>query len=498
MGQLRARISTSVAAVAIVVLGLTVSLPVEAAAPAPFLVGAAASSADPEGSYEGICIGGYGAFCTRPMTEVRDPLFARAIAITGEGGEGDTLIVVTTTATGLFSQYKSHWGEVGATDIRRIVAERTGVPAGNIIVQSDHSHAAPDTIGIWGGVTVAYMERLRDAAVDAAVTAFEEREPAVVSVGTADGPPLKTSYDRPPTNMADDELRVLFAEDRSGRAVATLLNYSPHATVLGSSNRGGASGDWTAWAAEELEFAHGGVGVAAIGAIGATDWNKVGATEEEREAEARHRIRRLVSEAYAGRQAVGGDEVAVRTTLLREPLAAPVLTANLLPGIPSPGVGVADGAVSMERATTPPALTGLAVGTYASAARVGDVLLSAFPGEAFPQLQAALVDGVEARAHFVIGAANDFLGYMAAGEDTYLQALENGTLFLAGCPDSDLRKALGRQGGCNDHWTLMVSPTIGRHTLCTVQAAAEEIGFDVAGQEAACPILTALDTPEED
>jgi hypothetical protein len=465
---------------------------------APFLVGAAATSADPEAPYDDICLGGYGSWCGMPMTDILHPLFARGLAVTGEEGEGETLVVVTVTAAGLFAAYKPEWGEVGAQAIRQGIAERTGLTASDVILQSDHSHASPDTIGIWGGVTVAYMEQLRDAAIDAGVRAVEARQPAEISVATVEGPPLRTLYDGPPTDRADLDFRVLFADAPDGERIATFVNYSPHATVLG--NTGGlASGDWPAIAAEIVEDRGWGTGVATVGAIGATDWEERGSGVKN-EQEARARIQRLLDEAEEARVAVDGDEVAVTSTFIREPLAQPILLANLLPPVPGEPAGQ-DGTLSIERSFAPPWLTGPVMGTVVSTARVGDVLLWSNPGEAFPQMQFRIRDGVEARAHFPIGAANDFLGYMTDDPDAYRQAFEAGTVFyLAGCPDRDLRGAVGLEDGCNDHWTLMVSPTIGSHVTCTTQDAAEGLGFEVddGSRQAACPALTASDQAEAD
>jgi hypothetical protein len=463
-----------------------------------FLVGAAAVSADPEAPYDGMCLGGYGAFCGMPMQDILHPLFARALAITGEQGEGDTLVVVTVTAVGLFADYKPEWGEVGAQAIRERIAERTGLAPSNVVLQSDHSHASPDTIGIWGGVTVEYMEQLRDAAVAAGVQAVEAREPADLTVATVEGPPLRTLYDAPPTDVADLDFRVLYADAPDGRRVATFVNYSPHATVLGNT-RGRASGDWPAIAAEMVETRDGGTGVATIGAIGATDWEERGSGVKT-EAEARERLTRLLDEAEQARVPVGSDEVAVRATFIREVLAQPILALNLLPTIPGELAGQ-DGSVSIQRATTPPWLTGAVMGTVVSTARVGDVLLWSNPGEAFPQMQFRVRDGVDALAHFPIGAANDFLGYQTDDLATYRQAFEAGTaLYLVGCPDRELRRTLGFDDGCNDHWTLMVSPTIGTHVVCSTQSAAEQFGFvvDPDTRNSRCPALTATDQQEAD
>ncbi|HEX8648244.1 MAG TPA: hypothetical protein VF715_15225, partial [Thermoleophilaceae bacterium] len=46
---------------------------------------------------------------------------------------------------------------------------------------------------------------------------------------------------------------------------------------------------------------------------------------------------------------------------------------------------------------------------------------------------------------------------------------------------------------CPDHWTLMVSPTIGTHVACTIQDAGEALGFEVRTRDPECAALTAAD-----
>src|SRR3712207_7192650 len=43
---------------------------------------------------------------------------------------------------------------------RRVAADVPGLPADHILIASDHSHSAPDTIGAWGGVDEAYFAHI--------------------------------------------------------------------------------------------------------------------------------------------------------------------------------------------------------------------------------------------------------------------------------------------------------------------------------------------------
>ena len=496
-------------------LGLVAAIAVsptaaDAAGSAPFLVGAAKASTDPVPGTdetplaERICIGGYDIQCGRFMKAVKDPMFARAVAITGDGGSGDTAIIITTTSVGLFVAYKSATegghGETGIYDIRQRIAEQIGtIDATDVVIQSDHSHAGPDVIGIWGGVPTSYMELQRDRIVAAAVAAYAARVPATIRVASVAGTefPTESSYSTGPNAGHDDEFRIMVADAVSGGRIWTMVNYSPHATVLGSSNEFGTSPDWPAWASAEAERRYGGMGMGAVGAIGSMDWRKDG-NETERVTEARTRLNFFMSQtepllSQVSAQ-VSGSTVKVQSTFLREQLTQPILTANYAPGVLSL-FGQAD--VRIDRAVTAPWLSGTVLGTYAGAVRVGDVFMALAPGEAFPRMNDILrAPGfIDAKDHFFIGAANDFLGYMTDGLDSYQQSATEGFFYLGGCPEEQFYDGAEQSydGACPDHWTLMVSPTMGTHALCTIHAAAATLGFTTGPEREGCAALTAGD-----
>jgi hypothetical protein len=473
--------------------------PAAAAKPKPpkrgpgFEVGAAKALANPpEG--QRLCLGGYGG-CPdgggRTMTGIGDDLYARALAV-GRGEDG--LVVVHTTNIGFFAAYKS--AGLGIYHLRQEVAQRTGLPADQVIVQADHSHSAPDTIGIWGGVPVGYLSQMQGAAVDAAVRAWQSREPAHVFVGTADGPGVTSSYRNPPNVGTDDEFRLLWATAKDdGARIATLSNYSPHATVQKSDNKL-ASGDWPEWAAQIAEERFGGTGLGGVGTLGREDFGAQGEDNAAREADARGRLARMIDAATArGRPLRARDGLGVRSTFVTEPLGQPILALNLLPE------GTVDGGgydVSIDRATGPPWLTGAMVGTYAGAARIGDVFLGLSPGEPFPQIQRYLRDegGITgAGTHFHLGATNDFLGYMVRPIEDYPQVFQEGAGYLIGYPEEEVfsRTAIPYDEACTDHWTLMVSPTIGSHVACTIQEAGLALGFEAGTRDPACDGLTRAD-----
>lgn len=185
----------------------------------------------------------------------------------------------------------------------------------------------------------------------------------------------------------------------------------------------------------------------------------------------------------------------MRSTFIREPLAQPILALNQLPeGSVNPG----GYDLSIDRSTSSPFNDGATVGTYAGAARIGNVFFGMSPGEPFPQIQFYLREqgGVTGAAvHFHLGAANDFLGYMVRPVGDYVQTFGEGAGFLLGCPEEEVFAATGTayDPACPDHWTLMVSPTIGTHVACTIQEAAVVLRFGARGRDENCASTTVGD-----
>src|SRR5437899_10763673 len=109
------------------------------------------------------------------------------------------------------------------------------------------------------------------------------------------------------------------------------------------------------------------------------------------------------------------------------------------------------------RSTTPPWITGGVVGTFVSAHRIGDVLLTAAPGEAYPDIRFGVQQSISGvQSFFTFGLANDQLGYLIA-------------------PMSEYPWITGSSPG-NDNALFNVSAQYGDHVMCTQTAVAEALG----------------------
>ena len=219
-------------------------------------------------------LGGYG-FGANPVTGSRpaDGILGRGAAVTAFAvSDGrSSLAVADMELQGWFTATKD--GPLGIVDMRKEVERRTGgaLKASQVVVQSDHSHSGVDAIGVWGGMPFAYRKYIFDRTVEAIVDAHRSMRPGILYYGTAPGRDLLSNqFDYDAANkVVDSDVRVLQARSASGRPLATLLNFSAHATVLGSSNKK-VSGDWVQAANPLLREVFGGESATVVGTLGRT------------------------------------------------------------------------------------------------------------------------------------------------------------------------------------------------------------------------------------
>ena len=139
------------------------------------------------------------------------------------------------------------------------------------MIQSDHSHSGPDALGVWGGVPDEYLQlhRRADRRRDRRGVREHGAGPALLR-DRAGRDLLSNQFDYDAANkVVDSDVRVLQARDADGKPFATLLNFSAHATVLGSSNTK-VSGDWVQAANPLLEQRFGGRAMTVVGTLGRT------------------------------------------------------------------------------------------------------------------------------------------------------------------------------------------------------------------------------------
>ena len=161
---------------------------------------------------------------------VHDPVWARALVIQ----YGDTKLgLVALDVVGLF------YPEV--EKIRKSVAD---LGLTHIIVASTHTHGGTDTMGLWGpnrmtdGKDPRHMEYIVRQSGKALREAVRRLTPARVKFAQAASPTefgLLINDLRDPI-VIDDRILVMALDDLQGRAIATLINWSPHPETIGGSS----------------------------------------------------------------------------------------------------------------------------------------------------------------------------------------------------------------------------------------------------------------------
>lgn len=227
-----------------------------------------------KGKYDGIFLAGFGN--NRLATGKHDDLWARAILLE----YGTTRIaIVSIDVIGYYSKANYY----GLGEIKKLIDPKLGV--GEILIASTHNHEAPDTIGAWGpnglsdGKYPKYLRFVDRQIAKAINKAAGSTVPAVMKLGRTDprvspsiaGMQTRT-HGRPP-DFFDQELRVMQffqASRRSGKAIATLVNWNTHPESMESANTLITS-DFPHAVRESIEKAYGGTAVYISGAIGAVE-----------------------------------------------------------------------------------------------------------------------------------------------------------------------------------------------------------------------------------
>ncbi len=121
----------------------------------------------------------------------------------------------------------------------------------------------------------------------------------------------------------------------------------------------------------------------------------------------------------------------------------------------------------LSRSKQPPFLTGNILGTTTATLRIGDVLLSAVPGEAYPQI-AELVRTLTkgAKGWMTMGLAGDQLGYLIAPREAYPEPIRRSVTNEAGDEISPID---------NDNYFFNVSLTMGERVTCSLLRGAGEL-----------------------
>lgn len=368
-----------------------------------------------------------------------NPIEVRSVAI---GNGQDTVVLSSMDLVGYMASYPADiCPDCGLAQISAALSEELGIPADNLVTVSSHTHAAPSTIAAgpaW------YYEQVRDsikASIRSAVADMATNPPVRLETGAVAAKEFNTDRRLVDRAVPDYELNWLRAfvpgpGAAPDETVATFGNFAIHPTVRTSNAQlhSGLVGPFV----ERLEDELGGTGLFFPGGLGdqrvdrgfgvyglgggmadrlLDDLARGGTLLETNDIEvARTDVSIPVeNQFFTGALAVG---YAVRD--IRPPFGGGPLTATPQKG--GANVPSCEGAAAVHVVGP---VSGIRLGERSPAGKIdlGDehrlpvendsVVLVTAPGEIFASISATVKDYLSRSTNvFVLGMANDTLGYM--------------------------------------------------------------------------------------
>jgi len=197
---------------------------------AAIIAGAATADITPEGS---VFLYGYPGV-ERFSTGVHDRLRSSALFVS----DGKTSLI-------LVANDCIYIGKATAVRARRRIEEQTTVAAAHVMITATHTHSGPVTADILSNAhdhvvpkaDPAYLQRMEDGIVEAAVQAFRQARAARVAFAVADGSSVGGNR-HDPCGPSDPQVPVMIVrEENSANYIALLAICSMHPTVLHEDSR---------------------------------------------------------------------------------------------------------------------------------------------------------------------------------------------------------------------------------------------------------------------
>lgn len=409
------------------------------------------------------CIGSIipGGFAARYVSEILDPLFARAfVAVTEE----NALAVVSIDACGITKDITER--------IRQRVAKFSSIKPEHVMVMATHAHGGGPTLN-WGEEVVTeehYITELVNKAADAIIIAWRKAETSELLVGKAEVEGIsfiriyrmkdgsyKTNPSRKepekiqePYTSIDSELIVLCVKQEN-RPVGAVINFATHPATVATTQ---VTGDYISVLSQELKKVYGSefVTVFINGACGNINhinpfdantcsgnrYRVVGSTLAEKAVEAVNKAVPMKSEVLLA----AGKQIAAH---LRKPDANDLKAAkevfeevgdNLIHAVPrTPNYQKVFFALQAFRAMADKHTEKeLELQLF----QIGDVYIAGTPTQLFVEFGKAIKAGL-AKTTMVSAFANDYCGYVPL--DCFIG--DAGVYEARLCPTSTLAKGTG-------------------------------------------------------
>lgn len=358
---------------------------------------------------------------------VRDPLFARALAV--EAGD-ERLVIVSVDVLG-FSRRVMGPGKDFVAEIRRRVQAKTGIPEDRVMLAATHAHSTPELCNLEclldSPGAAAWLDVFADQIAAAVFIASRRLEPVVAKAGetTVDG--VSMNRRKRGLGPVDRSLQVIAFERPDGSLHSALVNFACHPVSVQVQPL--VSADYPGVACGLVESAFPGAMCLFLqGAAG--DIDPLRGTSGFRDVDLYGRIVggaaiQVAARLLAPETPALGEDVKVKSQAVR------------LAGRPLPDpVGVREereaASQALERASSDAerreAEHRLRVASYKArlldvavdpveseimAVRIGDAAICGIPGELFAELGTEIKQASPARRTLVSTMTNDWIGYLS-------------------------------------------------------------------------------------
>ena len=196
---------------------------------------------------ESVPLAGYGRTSSRMSQNITEDLYIRCTALTDENE--NTVLIFSADA-------------IRADDIfftgMAMVADATGIPVENMIINTSHSHSAPDFTNTGEDSILRYTDYVQDQMLAAALAAVADRKPAQMFYGSTETSGLNfirhylmddgsyggdsfgdwTNHHAVAHTAEPDTTMHLLKFTREGKKDIVLVNWRAHAAMTGSAGTG--------------------------------------------------------------------------------------------------------------------------------------------------------------------------------------------------------------------------------------------------------------------
>ncbi len=445
-----------------------------AADPAIFEVGASTKNINPDSPQY---IGGYG-YKDGPTAATHDDLEARAFVV-GKGKDANVFVVVD--SAGWFAAYDGIHAPYGVDATRQKIADALNsegydISRANVIISTTHVHAAPTVVGIWGTLDNAYLKKLSDQTVAAAVEAAKNTKPSEIWTGVGN---LRSfiwqngqGTNHPDGFPYDNEVPVMWARDpETGATNAIYANVPNHPDQFNGGANNEFSADWPGYARRALDELNGGTTVIGPGTLGRQEPPGSINTYEEVIPQGKivaNEIQRTLAKATPLTDATVKADEQTMSTLADNGKLLTGINFHIIPE----GICLdSEEFCTIPRSKEPPYLTDgpdedtKIITTRVATARIGDAVYTTNPGEAFPEVNFAIRAGISGARHVgTLSQSGDMLGYYYERDDYTDQ-----------------------QFGSSNFETYNVGPDLPIDNVAASLAGAQAIGFNVTAQTVHAP-----------